>query len=453
MSDAVADSCRPPGVDQLISTRLQLKVGDKVKLCFVCSGPPFFYLFVGRTAETEWVASTEAPVAKSVRDPPWMPKHSVHTAMEEMDGSRRDQVVVYEGRGPSAQDAVWTSGVTRIAWIDVTKRGKVRVPKNTGWHVHRRAVRHAALGGVTDATFSCFLVSRFEEDHEWRLLGMGIQSSLRQVVDPINGGRTVEAPREHGIPNTAGGLLQWGRRFGKVIVPTVYSKVMWAERRLTDIELADVLDLPGTFRKRLKPSQLAKVSGMCVPGKVVVALLESFHVLVTRTSRAEAKATEREAEVDTGDAKRTAGGGDLFDPSGLKRARLSESRTSEWTGNSAATAISPTTREKNIEPFFTVSDKATKSDDAPAPIHLFDIRVFEALNLGKHRRVKVSEALEVLRRFALRMWKRKVRSSFSSWSVEPNPPRKDADHQAMMRAGWDACRRVDGASCWDWDAG
>ena len=86
------------------------------------------------------------------------------------------------------QDAVWTKEVTRIAWIDVTKRGKVRVPKNMGWHVHRRAVRHAALGGVTDATFSCFHVSRFEEDHEWRLLGMGIQSSLRQVVDPTNGG-------------------------------------------------------------------------------------------------------------------------------------------------------------------------------------------------------------------------------------------------------------------------
>ena len=97
MSDTVADTCRPPGVDQLISTRLQLKIEDKVKLCFVCSGPAFFFLFVGRTAETEWVASAEAPVAKSVRDPPWMPKHIMPTVMDELDGSRRDQVVVYEG--------------------------------------------------------------------------------------------------------------------------------------------------------------------------------------------------------------------------------------------------------------------------------------------------------------------------------------------------------------------
>ena len=60
-------------------------------------------------------------------------------------------------------------------------------------------------------------------------------------------------------------------------MPTVYSKLTWAERRLTDVELADVLDLPGTLRKRLKPAQLAKVREMDVPGKVVVALFESLN--------------------------------------------------------------------------------------------------------------------------------------------------------------------------------
>ena len=92
-------------------------------------------------------------------------------------------------------------------------------------------------------------------------------------------------PSEHdmsakGILNTARGLLQWNRRFAKVKVPTVYSKDKWAERRLTDVELADVLDLPGTLRKRLKPSQLAKAREMSVPGKVVVALFESLNALV-----------------------------------------------------------------------------------------------------------------------------------------------------------------------------
>ena len=115
-------------------------------------------------------------------------------------------------------------------------------------------------------------MSRLEEDSEWHLVASGIRATLRQVVDPTNGGRTVAAPTEQGLLNSAGGLLDWSRRFAKVIVPTVYLKDTWAERRLTDVEVADVLDLPGTLRKRLKSTQLTAVRGMGVPGKVMVAL-------------------------------------------------------------------------------------------------------------------------------------------------------------------------------------
>ena len=213
----------------MISTRLQLTVKNKVKLCFVCSGIPFFYLFVGRTAETEWVASGEAPVAKSDKDPPWMPKHKLMTM--DLDWGRPGQVIVYDGHGPSAQDPIWNSAASRVAWIDVTGRGRVRVPKDAGWCVYRRSIRHADLGGVTDAIFSCFLVSRFEEDRVWCLAAVGIRATLRQVIDPTNGGRTVEVPKNRdesprGLLNTGAGLLQWSRRFGRVIVPTVYSKDM-----------------------------------------------------------------------------------------------------------------------------------------------------------------------------------------------------------------------------------
>jgi hypothetical protein len=291
----------------MISTRLQLTVKNKVKLCFVCSGTPFFYLFVGRAAETVWVANVEAPVAKSDRDPPWIPKHKLFSS--DMDWSRQDQVVIYEGHGPLFGDAIWTSGAMRVAWIDLTGRGRARVPKGFGWCVYRRAVKHSSLGGVTDAIFSCFLVSKVAEDCEWQLTLKGIKTTLCQAVDPTNGGRTVKVPEVEGnspdeLGNTGKGLLQWHRRFGKVIVPTVYSKDMWAERRLTDFEMADVLDLPGTLRKRLNAAQLGKVKNMGVPGKVVVALFESLNALVTqdteRTTGAEAqfgkRGTTRKAE-------------------------------------------------------------------------------------------------------------------------------------------------------------
>ena len=238
MEDTVVDVCQPPGVDQMISTRLQLSVKNKVRLCFVCSGTPFFYLFVGRTAETEWLSNEAVLVAKSDQDPPLIPRHKLATA--EVDWTKRGQVIVFEGCSPSAQDPVWTSGASRVAWIDVTGRGKVRAPKDGGWNIYKRSVNHADLGGVTDATFSCFLVSRWREDFKWRLVATGIRATLRQVIEPTNGGRTVAGVvgSWEGIPNTAGGLLQWNKRFGKVIVPTVYAKGLWAERRLTDVELA-----------------------------------------------------------------------------------------------------------------------------------------------------------------------------------------------------------------------
>jgi hypothetical protein len=170
----------------MISTRLQLTVKNKVKLCFVCSGTPFFYLFVGRAAETVWVANVEAPVAKSDRDPPWIPKHKLFSS--DMDWSRQDQVVIYEGHGPLFGDAIWTSGAMRVAWIDLTGRGRARVPKGFSWCVYRRAVKHSSLGGVTDAIFSCFLVSKVAEDCEWQLTLKGIKTTLCQAVDPTNGG-------------------------------------------------------------------------------------------------------------------------------------------------------------------------------------------------------------------------------------------------------------------------
>ena len=152
----------------MISTRLQLEGQNKVRLCFICSGIPFYYLFVGRSAVTEWVASREAPVARNVKDPIWMEMHEL-PAMLDSEESRVDCVVIYEGRGPSCRDAIWTSGTTRVAWIGVTGRGKARVPSGSKWRVYRRSVKHAALGGVTDATFSCFLASKFVEDHSWEL--------------------------------------------------------------------------------------------------------------------------------------------------------------------------------------------------------------------------------------------------------------------------------------------
>ena len=65
-------------------------------------------------------------------------------------------------------------------------------------------------------------------------------------------------------------------------VPTVYSKDKWALRRLSDIEVADVLDLPGTLRKKMSVRQLAQLSQVKIPGKVIAAVIDSVVMLVAR---------------------------------------------------------------------------------------------------------------------------------------------------------------------------
>lgn len=447
----------------MILTRLQLSVKNKVKLCFVCSGFPSYYLFVGRTATTEWLASSEPLVARSEKDPPCIPIHKLATADVEWAGF--DQVIVFDGLGPSIEDLVWESGAVRIAWIDVTGRGKARVPRDSGWFVFRRSVRHADLGGVTNAVFSCFLVSRFKKDAKWCVVTSGIRTTLKQVIDPTNGGRTVEAPLSSGSEsgsdlNTANGLLDWARRFGRVIVPTVYSKAMWANRRLTDVELADVFDLPGTLRKRLKLGQLAKVRELKVPGKVVVALLESLKSLVMGEELL--NDLREDQKVDLGSPlaglKRKPQGEDLkgvTDSKKLRREENAEATLVAHEGESVhdlALANARAELHQAKESFFTVSDKATKSDDAPAPVHLFDGRILDFFKVSVNQRPKCERALDVLRRFSLRVWKRNVRSSFSRWLKGSNHL-GTLNREAMERAGWDACRRVDGASFWDWDAG
>ena len=164
-------------------------------------------------------------------------------------------------------------------------------------------------------------------------------------------------------------------------------------------------------------------------------LFESLNVLVPRRhgTRQDIPLSETGMEGE----KRKATENDLQSNEGAKKPRVEESKRVE---------------EVSKEPFLTVSDKATKSDDAPASVHLFDNRIHDVLNVSQERRPIASEALEILRKFALRLWKRRVRASFSDW-LRRLGPIGDSDRRAMVQAGWDACRRVDDASCWDWDGG
>ncbi|KAI2492589.1 hypothetical protein MHU86_21973 [Fragilaria crotonensis] len=181
----------------------------------------------------------------------------------------------------------------------------------------------------------------------------------------------------------------------------------------------------------MNSGQLAQLSKLKVPGKVMAAVVESLVTLVT--------------------------GGRKRDDLTLAVKNLSRKRPME-----EAQGASKKTRhlegDSQVEQAKMMEGTAVKSDDAPAPVHLFDRRVLEAFPFVIDRernkcggKLGWVEALELLRSFCLHIWKRKVRREFVEWLTS----RKNTtiDLKSMEKLGWDACRRVDGASFWEWDCG
>jgi hypothetical protein len=69
--------------------------------------------------------------------------------------------------------------------------------------------------------------------------------------------------------NTASGLLDWKKRFDRVLLPTVwYSKVKWAKRRLHPKELLSALDVPADVQSKITVGLAHRFTEMPIPGKV-----------------------------------------------------------------------------------------------------------------------------------------------------------------------------------------
>ncbi|KAI2505392.1 hypothetical protein MHU86_9005 [Fragilaria crotonensis] len=177
----------------MISTRLQLHDTNKVKLSFVSSSDPqVFYLFVGRKAQVEWILSEKPFVARRECDPVLVSPAKASTVTLAKDSPV--DVLIFEGKPPKSDDLVWEAiEVRRIAWIDDTGRGRFRWDNKVGWRIHRRSISHAAIGGVTDGIFRCFL-RVVEEDVGWCIPATGVRATLSRVVDPTKGGRAVDPP-------------------------------------------------------------------------------------------------------------------------------------------------------------------------------------------------------------------------------------------------------------------
>jgi hypothetical protein len=90
----------------------------------------------------------------------------------------------------------------------------------------------------------------------------------------------------------------------------------------------------------------------------------------------------------------------------------------------------------------TVTAKATKSDDAPVLIHLWNNHILSAFPHLQKRREEAKKALDVIRLGACRRWRKEVNLSFWKWYHRTE--HRLEDKRAIREAGIEACLKARG---------
>jgi hypothetical protein len=88
--------------------------------------------------------------------------------------------------------------------------------------------------------------------------------------------------------------LDWKTRFGKVLVPTVYSKVHWARRRLHPKELLSAVDVPADVKSRITGGIVNMCTNIPVLGKIRTHILRVILGERLEKKRAPAESLDRQ---------------------------------------------------------------------------------------------------------------------------------------------------------------
>ena len=96
-----------------------------------------------------------------------------------------------------------------------------------------------------------------------------VSGMLVDVLDPRLHGSPIDRIPVVGEPNTFRGILDWKKREGSILAPTVFSKTGGVRRNLTTNEMAQVMDFPVCRTERMKETDLRLLIDGDVPGKVI----------------------------------------------------------------------------------------------------------------------------------------------------------------------------------------
>lgn len=458
------------GIVYVVNKMVNVEIG-KARFGIVSRGMASAHWFLRDKGVCLWSISEDfEPQLHRQNEPKYFRTDSSNLFMAIDDKATVDVLLIIGKTAPNDR-AYWERPELKVVmWI--VERGKERQGAKAnarrwpvGWEIIMSQVGHDEVGGVTNGRFVLGVAIRKGQSmFTFQLEKDRASNSLKQVLNPRERGRLMKGKTElvqNSKTNTPSGLLDWKRRRGQVLAPSVYSTTDLVQRVLTEVELASALDAPAHLTQ--DKSNVERINTVLVPGKIISHLLDGLHLVENNVCHRKRKweslnSEEKQADVVDGDVTGT-----------KKRHERSQ------TGNiSKKRTRSPERRNRNDVPevkmssrdWFTrssdqgVATKATKSDNADVPAHLWDLRVLEGLPWlenkmncfrGPELANQVKRGIEILRNFFLKVWKRKVLNELETWMKIQGPSL--SNFTIAQRRAAEVKKHVLGASWWTWDQG
>ena len=320
----------------------------------------------------------------------------------------------------------------------ITSLRRLRHFPAANWKMKQHGVSHLSTGGVTDGKWTLYHYDK-EGSHPLQLENSRSPQDLRSVMSstvegwPCPPPLSISQPLPAVIqlrPNTfhGSGILPWTNRNCLVITPSVFSSTSWVRRRISDSEWASILNIPDFFFKQLLSGDRRSIieDTSFVPLGVVLQLLDSFKSLIGKGHSHEIT-TSKKARLEY--------------ESCIKFPTL-PSESNMRMGETAVRNGETVNRDSR-------NTKATKNDDAEVPVYLWNEAIVQD---GDPKKLS---ALDVIRHFALRWWRKHTTRDFLIWMKQEHPPNHMTSKEFVKnrKAGADCLARCANSSWWEWSLG
>ena len=468
--------------DNYIAERAEVSlIKATVKLGIISNRYSTWMWHVGAIGSVQWMRSPKQPRGCTKHDPPWIGDAKEGKGMTDVEA------ILVQGSWPAIDDPIWSmASLTVAVRVHVKQRRRSKKAKVTlpdGWvEKCTYSIHHHEVGGVTDGEFQVEIRSNNCMHAITPIAQPSVSGKLGEALDNMQSGRDVVKPENNQI-NSSCGLLEWGNRSGRIHTTSIFRPGRGVIRSMLAKEKARVLDFPDTRTNRMIEDDLNLLIENEVPGKVIVA---SMYFLTAWRRPASGKRTRDTTASECEDRRTKRNRADPVNaPIEAEVSEVEVSTVEEDAEQDESEEYVMENGEWSDPSKEHDQDKATRSDGASIPYHLWNDRI--ASKLGEFwksadyknppptqkkdgspgrrpattqpklnvdvplDRLKLNRMLRMLRKAASKYWKHLVKKSFHDWFERVGKQHKD--HEAIKVAGEASVAKAAETSWWEWKRG